>query len=70
MTNVGEWDAKGLAAKLALPHVLSAWGSREEMVRAARLAVCCNYFYKKKKNVGEWDKFWNIDMDKEVFLLL
>ena len=53
MTNVGEWDAKGLAAKLALPHVLSAWGSREEMVRAARLAVCCNYFYKKKKKMLE-----------------
>ena len=50
MTNiVGEWDAKGLVAELALSHILCAWWFKEERVRAARLAACCNYFYKKKK---------------------
>ena len=41
--------AKGLVAELAPPHVQSAWGSREERIRVARLAAYCNYFSKKKK---------------------
>ena len=44
---------KGLIAKLAPPHVQSAWGSRGERVRAAGLAACCNYFSKKKKKKGK-----------------
>ena len=40
--------AKGLVVELAPPHVQSAWGSKREMVRTARLTVCCNYFSKKK----------------------
>ena len=31
------------------PHAQSVWGSREEKVRAAGLAVCCDYLSKKKK---------------------
>ena len=42
-------NAKGLVAKLALPHVQSAWGSRGERIRAVGLAACYNYFSKKKK---------------------
>ena len=34
--------------ELAPLHVQSAWRSRGERVRAARLAACCNYFSKKK----------------------
>ena len=40
--------AKGLVAKLAPPHAQSAWGFRGEMIRVAGLAVCYNYFSKKK----------------------
>ena len=40
---------KGLVAKLTSPHVQGAWGFRGKKVRAAELAVCCNYFSKKKK---------------------
>ena len=40
---------KGLVAKLAPPHAQNAWGSRGENVRVVGLAVCCNYFSKKKK---------------------
>ena len=32
---------------MAPPHAQSAWGFREERVRATRLATCCNYFSKK-----------------------
>ena len=39
---------KSLVVKLAPIHVQSVWGSRGERVRAAGLAVCCNYFSKKK----------------------
>ena len=41
--------AKGLVAELAPPRAQSAWRSRGEMIRAAGLATCCNYFLKKKK---------------------
>ena len=44
-------NAKGLVAKLALPHVQSAWGSRGERIRAVGLAACYNYFSKKKKKI-------------------
>ena len=43
--------AKGLVAKLGPPYVKSAWGSKGKRVRVARLAVCCNYFSKKKKQL-------------------
>ena len=43
--------AKGLVAELTLSHAQSAWGSREERVRAAGLAVYCNYLSKKKEKV-------------------
>ena len=39
-------DAKGLVAELAFSHSQNAWGSRGERVRAAGLAVCCNYLSK------------------------
>ena len=41
--------AKDLVAELTPPYAQSAWGSRGERVRVAGLAVCCNYFSKKKK---------------------
>ena len=41
--------AKGLVAELVPPYVQSAWRSREERVRAARLVTCCNYFSRKRK---------------------
>ena len=41
--------AKDLVTELAHPHAESAWGSREERVRAVGLVPCCNYFSKKKK---------------------
>ena len=41
--------AKGLVAKLALPHMQSAWGFRGERVWAVGLAAYWNYFSKKKK---------------------
>ena len=44
---------KSLVAELAPPHVQSAWGSKGEMVRVVRLAVCCNYFSKKKKKINK-----------------
>ena len=40
---------KGLVAKLASPHVQSAWGFRGERIRVTGLAACCNYFSKKRK---------------------
>ena len=43
--------AKGLVAELAPPRAQSAWRCREEMIRAAGLATCCNYFLKKKKKM-------------------
>ena len=33
-------ETRSLVAKLAPPHAQSAWGSRRERVRAARLAAC------------------------------
>ena len=45
--NYSHKNAKGLVTKLAPPHAQSAWGSRGERVRAARLATRCNYFSKK-----------------------
>ena len=41
--------AKGLVVELVPPHVQSAWRSREERVRAAKLVTCCNYFSRKRK---------------------
>ena len=35
--NYSHKNAKGLVAKLAPPHAQSAWGSRGERVRAAKL---------------------------------
>ena len=46
--NYSHKNAKGLVTKLAPPHAQSAWGSRGERVRVARLAICCNYLSKKK----------------------
>ena len=40
--------AKDIVVKLALPHIQSTWGSRREMIRAAKLATYYNYFSKKK----------------------
>lgn len=45
----GPYNAKGLVAELVPSHVQNAWVSREERVRIAGLAACCNYFKKKKK---------------------
>ena len=42
---------KGFIAELAPLHAQSAWGSREKRVRAAGLAACCNYLFKKKKKI-------------------
>ena len=39
-------DAKSLVAELAPPHAQNTWGSRGERVRAAGLAVSCNYLSK------------------------
>ena len=36
-------STKGLVVELTPPHVQSAWGFMGEKVRAARLAVYCNY---------------------------
>ena len=44
--------AKGLVAELAHQHAQISWGFRGWRVRVARLAACCNYFSKKKKNFG------------------
>ena len=48
--------AKGLVAELVPPYVQSAWRSREERVRAARLVTCCNYFSRKRKRKKEKKK--------------
>ena len=40
--------AKSLVTELGPPHAQSAEGFRGEMVWAAGLAACCNYFSKKK----------------------
>ena len=48
--------AKGLVAELVPPYVQSAWRSREERVRAARLVTCCNYFSRKRKRKKEKNK--------------
>ena len=48
--------AKGLVVELVPPHVQSAWRSREERVRAARLVTCCNYFSRKRKRKKEKNK--------------
>ena len=45
------WSVKGFIVKLTPSHVQSAWGSREESVRVAGLAACCNYFKKKMSNM-------------------
>ena len=52
--------AKGLVAKLGPPYIKSAWGSKGERVRVARLAVCCNYFSKKKKVMLQGEYFISI----------
>ena len=57
-------DAKGLVAELAPPHAQNAWGSRGERVRAARLAVCCNYLLKT------WVKDQTLPLSILIFLLL
>ena len=63
--------AKGLVAELTPPHAQSAWGSRGENVRAMQLAVCCNYFSKKKKSVKKCEDatlaFTNGAYDGDVF---
>ena len=57
-------DAKGLVAELAPPHTQNAWRSRGERVRAARLAVCCNYLLKT------WVKDQTLPLSILIFLLL
>ena len=41
---------KCLEAELAPFYAQSAWGFKGERVRVAGLAICYNYFSKKKKN--------------------
>ena len=43
--------AKGLVAELTLSYIQSAWGSRGERVRVARLSAYYNYFSKKKNKI-------------------
>ena len=47
-SNQQPWNL--IIAELAPPHAQSARESRGEMVWAAELTACCNYFSKKKKN--------------------
>ena len=54
--------AKGLVAELAPPYGQNTWESRRKGVRAARLAVCCNYFSKKKKKIA---KKWQENLSPE-----
>ena len=46
-----------IVVELASPHAWSVWGSKGEMVRAAKLVAYCNYFSKKKKKSQWWLQF-------------
>ena len=48
-SNQQPWNL--IIAELAPPHAQSARESRGEMVWAAELTACCNYFSKKKKKL-------------------
>ena len=58
-------SAKGLVAELTPPHAQSACGFRGERVRTVGLAICCNYFSKKKKSM---DSCWGCPLKLKSFV--